>query len=590
VRIPGYELLEQVGEGGRGTVYRARQVSLDRTVAVKVLRPDVPEKGQIVAFEREGRLMAALAHPNLVTIYDSGKADGQNYLVTEFVPGSTLRSRMTPGQPWPIHQALALLDSIARALTYIHEHAILHLDLKPENILFTPGGEIKIADFGLALARIDARELSALGMAQGTFDYCSPEQRFGLPTDDRSDLFSLGVIAHELLTGKLPGRVYESARQLNPRLPLSLDKVLSRALARDPSERYGSVEEFRRDLAAHLGKQRRYLRWLPALACSVVLLGVAMFLGFHGGAGPKNVVDPAFQSWLLLDDLDAPEYQSVEPVAANDGTHAPIRVLVHGLAPEGAGEPDLPAWPEPRPALVVATPRALGIVHFLEDSVRPRLGRNRWTRIFQMPQLAPEDNFVQAGGFDGDCLTADNPASPFWRIINPGLIGDNDTITIDTPPDHPNDPALLFHRKDSLTAGLEFGCYQWLARVPEQPGAVAVVRYRARAEDGASRVRITIRLPLLLPQDNHSNAMRSLRAMSEPFPGFNPSGPVEGRVCSIRDWVRPDQEWRTYCVVWEWPSCTVDPSFRNIEIIQVGVGKVWVDNVELFTLPKRANP
>src|SRR5262249_6872531 len=163
-------------EGGRGTVYRARQVSLDRTVAVKILRPDLPEKGVAVAFEREGRLMASLAHPHLVTIYDSGKTDGHNFLVTQFVPRSTLRSRMAPGQPWPIHEALALLDSIARALTYIHEHAILHLDLKPENILFTPSGEIKIADFGLALPRIDARELSALGMAQGTFDYCSPEQ------------------------------------------------------------------------------------------------------------------------------------------------------------------------------------------------------------------------------------------------------------------------------------------------------------------------------------------------------------------------------------------------------------------------------
>lgn len=589
MRIPGYELLEQVGEGGRGTVYRARQVSLDRTVAVKVLRPDVPEKGQAVAFEREGRLMAALAHPNLVTIYDSGKADGQNYLVTEFVPGSTLRSRMTPGQPWPVHQALALLESIARALSYIHEHGILHLDLKPENILFTPGGEIKIADFGLALPRIDARELSALGMAQGTFDYCSPEQRFGLPTDERSDLFSLGVIAHELLTGKLPGRVYESVRQLNPRLPLSLDNVLSRALARDPSERYSSVEEFRRDLATHLGKHRRYLRWLPAVACGLLLLCATVFL-LRGPAGVKIPVDPEFQSWLLLDDFDAPEYQNVELVATKDGATVPIRVLVHGMAPEGACEPDLPAWPEPRPAAVIAMPRALGIVHFLEEPARPRLGRNRWTRVFQMPVLAPEDNFIQAGGFDGDCLTAENHGSPFWRVINPGLIGDNDSITIDTPPDHPNDPALLFHRKDSLTAGLEFGCYQWLARVPEQPGAVAVLRYRARAEEGTSRVRVMVRLPLLIPQDNDSPAAKRLRMMSEPFPGFKPAGSVEGRVCTIRDWVRPDQEWRTYCVVWEWPSCTVDPSFRNIEIVQVGVGKVWVDNVELFTLPKRANP
>jgi hypothetical protein len=588
VRIPGYELLEQVGEGGRGTVYRARQLSLDRTVAVKILRPDIAAKGHAVAFEREGRLMAALAHPNLVTIYDSGAADGQNYLVTEFVSGSTLRSRMKTGQAWPLREAAVILDSIARALTYIHEHAILHLDLKPENILFTPNGDIKIADFGLALARIDARELSALGMAQGTFDYCSPEQRFGLPTDDRSDLFSFAVIAHELLTGKLPGRVFESARRLNPRLPASLDKVLRKALARDPNERYTNVEEFRRDLAAQLDRRRRQLRWVPALACGVILLAVSMLFR-HGGAAPKTAIDPAFQTWLLVDELEAPESR-MHDAAVELGQPVAIRVMVHGLAPEGAEEPELPAWPEPRPALVVAAPRALGFVHYLAEPGQPKISRNRWSQIFQMPQLAPEDNFIQAGTFDGDCLTADNQGSPFWRIINPGLLSDNDSITISAPADHPNDPALLFHRKDPLTAGLEFGCYQWLARVPQQAGAVAVLRYRARAEQGTSRVRALIRLPLLLPLDHDSPATKRLHLMSEPFPGFNPPSPAEGRVCTLRDWVRPDPEWRTYCVVWEWPSYTVDPSFRNIEITQVGVGKVWVDNVELFTLPKRANP
>jgi serine/threonine protein kinase len=274
--IPGYELLESIGEGGMGIVYRARQHTPPRTVAVKFLAPLPTHQLSLQAFERESRLMAALNHPNVVTIHDCGQIEGRHYLVMEYVAGPSLRDLMEPDRPWPIDRAAPLLEAVAEALEYIHQQGILHLDLKPENVLLAmdsglwtadrkdrmtasllsthhcPLFTAKLTDFGLALRRVDARTLSDLGLAQGTIDYCSPEQRYGLPIDQRSDLFSLAILAYELLTGRLPGRVFTSAAARNSELPAAVDDVLRRGLARDPDERYPTVAEFHRDLAATL--------------------------------------------------------------------------------------------------------------------------------------------------------------------------------------------------------------------------------------------------------------------------------------------------------------------------------------------------
>jgi serine/threonine protein kinase len=253
--IPGYELLGPLGEGSMGSVYRARQLDPPRMVAIKFLHRLASDQSAILSrrYLRESQLMASLNHPNIVAMYDCGKRLGSFYLVMEHVAGMTLRSLLKAGVPWPPAEAARVVDAVAQALSYIHGQGILHLDLKPENILRDErDGAIKITDFGLSLLQIDARLMAEAGGAQGTIDYCAPEQRFGLPVDARSDLFSLATVAYELLTGQLPGRVYLPCAPRYPQISARADDVLKNGLARDPDDRYPNVEAFRHDLLAAL--------------------------------------------------------------------------------------------------------------------------------------------------------------------------------------------------------------------------------------------------------------------------------------------------------------------------------------------------
>jgi serine/threonine protein kinase len=593
--IPGYRLLDRAGEGGMGTVYRARQLSLDRIVAVKVLHA-AGSDGSVPAFQRESRLLASLSHPHIVAIHDCGEHDGRYYLVTEFITGSSLRSAMTPGEPWPIDRAAHVLDRIGLALLYIHGHGVLHLDLKPENVLCTPDGGVKIADFGLALARVDARELAERGLAQGTIDYCAPEQRYGLQADERSDLFSLAVLAYELLTGQLPGRIYRSAVRLNPKLPAAVDNVLRRALARRPEQRFATVAEFHQELQKALGPRRTSHR----RTLSLVVLGLTLLLvpaGYFGAPGrpiappvPADLEKP--RAWLIYDEPQALRWfgdlgQNPPPAQwASLLTRAPVK----GRYPEGPTAPPLLEWPRPLPVLFLDSPNLQAFVHPLDS---PRLIQwvwSHWSELATVSPIHPEDNFVRMGNFDGP--EDFQPDSPHWRLISRLDGPDPDVVHFEAPPDRPDERALHLVKRDPAKRGTLIGLYQWLARVPGQPGTRTLLRFRARAGAETNDGRLLVRpwVPLTIPQTDHTPVAERLRALSVVHP-HEPAEPgMDVRELRLGAWVKPGREWRTYLFIWDWPEYCTQRGHRNLEIDYVGLGEVWVDAVEMFSWDQGGAP
>jgi tRNA A-37 threonylcarbamoyl transferase component Bud32 len=255
--FPHLEIVEFIGQGGMGTVYKARQPKLNRYVALKILPEGVASRPAFAdRFEREGQLLARLHHPNIVTVHDFGQANGFYYLLMEFVDGVNLRQAMQAGRFTP-EQALAIVPMICEALQYAHEEGVLHRDIKPENILLDTKGRVRLVDFGVAkLADMPdpgihpppggaspTPALTQSGSALGTPNYMAPEQQLNPATvDQRADIYSLGVVFYEMLTGELPhGRFPPPSRKtpLDPRV----DDVVMRALARQKEQRFQTAEE-----------------------------------------------------------------------------------------------------------------------------------------------------------------------------------------------------------------------------------------------------------------------------------------------------------------------------------------------------------
>lgn len=238
--FPNLEILECLGRGGMGVVYKARQKSLGRLVALKLL---APERTHDAAFEQkfaqEARALAALNHPNIVTIHDFGRAGGFFYLIMEYVDGVNLRAALR-GDRFTPEQALAIVPPVCEALQYAHDHGVVHRDIKPENLLLDREGRVKVADFGIAKmlrAETGAGEVGVAETAAGTPRYMAPEQRERGATDHRADIYSLGVVLYELLTGELPGdRLEPPSRKV--RIDVRLDEIVLRALERTPELRY----------------------------------------------------------------------------------------------------------------------------------------------------------------------------------------------------------------------------------------------------------------------------------------------------------------------------------------------------------------
>jgi WD40 repeat protein/tRNA A-37 threonylcarbamoyl transferase component Bud32 len=304
-----YELLEEIARGGMGVVFRARQVRLDRIVAVKVLRDSaLAQPEDVKRFRAEAAAAARLKHPNIVAIHEVADEQGQHYLVLDLVVGPNL-ARFTGGSPLEPRQAAQIAVQIADAIQHAHAQGILHRDLKPSNVLIDGEGVVFVTDFGLARPLDAASSLTATGQVLGTPAYMSPEQASGKSQSvgPAADVYSLGALLFDLLTGRPPfvsNSLPELMRQvateeplspqlLNPSVPRDLATVCLKCLAKRPADRYGSARQFGDDLrrflrhepvvARPIGRSEKLWRWCrrqPALAAS---LGLALFMFVAGG-------------------------------------------------------------------------------------------------------------------------------------------------------------------------------------------------------------------------------------------------------------------------------------------------------------------
>lgn len=304
-RLAGrYQILERLGAGGMGVVYRAEDTWLGRTVAIKVLRPEMAADGEFLRrFRREAKAAACLSHPNIVSLFDVGQDGDLHYLVMEYVPGHTLQQHLERG-PLPPGEAVRVASQVAEALQHAHSHDVVHRDIKPQNILLAPAGEVKVTDFGIARAGV-ASTVTHPGAIVGSVHYLAPEQVQGEPGDQQADLYSLGVVLYRMLTGRLPfegdnpisvalKHVHEQpapVRRLSPGTPPALERVVMRALRKDPEERYPSAAEMLADLQGAV-----------AGAATTVRGGEAVVRQRNGRAARRQgrTVRPRVLSWVVL--------------------------------------------------------------------------------------------------------------------------------------------------------------------------------------------------------------------------------------------------------------------------------------------------
>jgi hypothetical protein len=317
-----YRVLEKIGSGGMGEVYRASDERLGRDVALKMLKPSLAhDQDRLRRFEQEARAAAALSHPNIVAIYDIGMYDGSPYIVSELLEGQTLRERLLTG-PIPQRQAIDYAGQIAQGLVAAHEKRIVHRDLKPENLFITKHSRIKILDFGIAKlinsefgseASSEAASIASMttqtrtGSVLGTVAYMSPEQLRGKAVDHRSDIFSFGAILYEMRIGK---RAFAGETQVDTMtailkedpaemiregqdIPVAFEQVVRHCLEKEPENRFQSARDLAFALStlsdATTGQQVFPLRlrapqvriWLPRFGAALLLAAVAIFLGYR---------------------------------------------------------------------------------------------------------------------------------------------------------------------------------------------------------------------------------------------------------------------------------------------------------------------
>ncbi|MGD8430389.1 MAG: serine/threonine-protein kinase [Ectothiorhodospiraceae bacterium] len=327
IEIPGYRVQQELGRGAMATAYLAIQESLEREIALKILAGSlVADRSFCARFLREGRIIAQLSHPHVVTIHDIGVHGTVYYMAEEYLSGGTLRERIRRGIP--VERALEILCHIAAALGYAHQRGFVHRDVKPGNILFRSDGTVVLTDFGIARASAGATHITTTGWTVGTPDYMSPEQAMGKPVDARSDLYSLGIVLYEMLTGSRPycaddpfATALMHVRNPIPRLPAThagLQALVDRLLAKAPDERFASADELvdavknpgptavlstaapadaTRAMAGldsvPVSPPRRRARALPFAAAALIpVLGAGVYVYMYRPAGPSGTTVP----------------------------------------------------------------------------------------------------------------------------------------------------------------------------------------------------------------------------------------------------------------------------------------------------------
>jgi WD40 repeat protein len=365
-RLGPYEILAPLGVGGMGEVYRARDTRLGRDVALKVIHPRLatdPER--LSRFEKEARAAAQLDHPNILVLHDIGSHEGSPYIVSELLEGESLREKL--GEPLPPKKAVDYAVQIAHGLAAAHEKGIVHRDIKPENVFVTKDGHVKILDFGLAkliqpavpsvalTEALTATPTTDANIIMGTVGYMSPEQVQGKPLDARSDLFSLGVVVYEMLSGKRPFQKDTAAETMaailkeepaelsgtDKPVPPGLDRIVRHCLEKEPSNRFQSARDIAFDLEALTGisgasaatralpreRRMRRLRWAGAVSVLTVALGLAFLLGRRTAeTEPSTFHRLTWRRGTVLSARFAPDGQTVLYSASWDGGPSAIYI------------------------------------------------------------------------------------------------------------------------------------------------------------------------------------------------------------------------------------------------------------------------
>jgi serine/threonine-protein kinase len=348
-----YRLEAKVGSGGMSTVYLARDETLERRVAVKVMHREMSDQpDQIERFRREARAVAQLSHPNVVAVIDAGEDGGYPYIVFEYVEGETLKQRIDRLGRLPVDEATAYAIEIGRGLAAAHARRMVHRDVKPQNVLIDAEGRAKVTDFGIART-LEADALTKTGRVLGTTDYVSPEQAMGHGVDARSDIYSLGVLLYEMLTGDVPfhaetvvgvamkhvNEQVPDVQTVRPEVSNALAAVVERATTKEPAKRYASMAEFLSDLEGALEVEVARSGAPHSQATNVLDAVPArskLLTSRRMSAAGVVIVLAAVVAALLIAALTGNSHKQVESSAAASG--APIQLAgAKDFDPEGTG-------------------------------------------------------------------------------------------------------------------------------------------------------------------------------------------------------------------------------------------------------------